>query len=188
VKPNEQRLEKESTIVKKSVRIILVLTACLLIAGLAAFAVACGGDDTTATTAAPATTVTTAAAATETTAVAAPASGSLQVKGLVDTPKTLTMDDLKAMKQTTITAEHPKLGKQDYTGVLLSDISAAVGVQAAATILDMGATDGFMGEVTLADLDPNSMIAIAADGKLNVVLPGQEGKAWVKDVITLDFK
>ena len=156
---------------KKNVRTILVLMACLLIAGLAAFTVACGGDDTTATTAA-----------------AAPVSGSLQVKGLVDTPKTLTPGDLKAMKQTTISAEHPKLGKQDYTGVLLNDLSAAVGVQAAAKMLDMGATDGFMGEVTLADLDPNSMIAISADGKLNVVLPGQPGKAWVKDVVTLDFK
>jgi DMSO/TMAO reductase YedYZ molybdopterin-dependent catalytic subunit len=187
VKSNERQIEKESTIVKKSVCITLVLMACLLLAGLAAFAVACGGDDTTATTAAPGTTATT-AAATETTAAAAPTSGGLQVKGLVDSPKTLTMDDLKAMKQTSITAEHPKLGKQDYTGVLLSDISAAVGVQAAAKVLDMGASDGYMGEVTLADLDPNSMIAIAADGKLNVVLPGQEGKAWVKDVITLDFK
>ncbi len=167
---------------------LLLVAVCLLVLGLAAFTAACGGsEEATTTTAAPV--ATTASANTDTTAAATPAtSGTMKVKGMVDNPKTLTVDDLKAMKVTTITAEHPKKGSMQYTGVLLSDIMAAVGVQSGATVLDIGATDGYMGEVTLAELDPNCMIAIADDGKLNAVMPGQTGKAWVSDIISLDFK
>lgn len=173
---------------KTRVRMALMLAACLMVVGLAVFAAACGGDDTTTTTAAPAT-ATTAAAATDTTAAAAaPTSGTMVVKGMVDSPKTLTVDDLKAMKVITITAEHPKNGSMEFTGVLLSDIMTAVGAQSGATVLDMGATDGYMGEVTLSEIDPNSMIAIGDDGKLNAVMPGQSGKAWVSDLVSLDFK
>jgi DMSO/TMAO reductase YedYZ molybdopterin-dependent catalytic subunit len=173
---------------KMRVRTALMLIAGLLVLGLAVFAAACGGSEETTTTAAAPATTTTAAAPTDTTAAAAATSGTLTVKGKVNNPKTLTMDDLKAMKATTITAEHPKLGSQEYTGVLLTDIMAAAGVQAGATVLDMGATDGYMGEATLSELDPDSMIAIGDDGKLSAVMPGQTGKAWVKDVITLDFE
>ena len=112
----------------------------------------------------------------------------MEVKGLVDNPTTLALADLQAMNVVTITAEHPKKGAQEFTGVLLSEIIAKVGVQSGATVLDIGASDGYMGEVTLAELDPNSMIAISEDGTLNAVMPGQSGKAWVNDIITLEFK
>ena len=116
------------------------------------------------------------------------AGGAMEVKGLVDNPMTLALADLQAMNVATITAEHPKKGAQEYTGVLLSEIITKVGVQSGATVLDMGASDGYMGEVTLAELDPNSMIALGEDGTLNAVMPGQSGKAWVNDIITLEFK
>ena len=175
-------------------RPLLLAAVCLVVLSLTVFA-ACGSEDTTTTTApvtttAPSAPSTTAAAGVDTTAVAAGAAagGTLVIKGKVDNPKTLTLDDLKAMKVTTITAEHPKKGSTEYTGVLLNDIMTAVGVQSGATLLDMGAADGYMGEVTLSELDPNCMIAIAGDGKLNAVMPGQTGKAWVNDVVSLDFK
>lgn len=176
---------------KLQLRSVLMLIVCLTALGLVALAVGCG-DETTATTAAPATTAaapTTTAAATQTTAATpAATSGTMVVRGKVDNPKTLTVDDLKAMNVTTITAEHPKKGATEYTGVLLKDIMSAVGVQSAATVLDMGAIDGYMGEVTLAELDANAMIAIGDDGTLNAVMPGHSGKAWVSDVILLDFE
>jgi hypothetical protein len=167
---------------------LLLIAVCLLVLGLAVFTTACSGSkDATTTTVSPAST--TAAPSTDTTASAATGtSGTMVVKGMVGNPRSFTVNDLKAMKTTTITAEHPKKGSMEYTGVLLSDIMAAVSVQPGATVLDMGASDGYMGEVTLAELDPNCMIAIAGDGKLNAVMPGQSGKAWVSDVISLDFK
>jgi hypothetical protein len=132
---------------------------------------------------------TTTAAATDTTVASSGAvSGTMAVKGLVDKPGNLTVADLKAMKVTTITATHPKKGSMQFTGVLFKDIMTAVGVQSAAKVADMGASDGYMGEITLADLDPNAMIAIGDDGKLNAVMPGLEGKAWVTDITSLEFK
>ncbi len=166
---------------KMSVRRSLGLVVCLGVAGLAAFGAGCGGDSTTATTAVP-------PAATATSVADTDAGGILAIKGAVDDPKSLSLDDLRAMTQTTITAEHPKTGAGEYTGVLIGDIMAAVGAQPGATILDIGASDGYMGEVILSDLDPECMIAIAADGALSAVMPGQAGKAWVKNVVTLDFK
>jgi hypothetical protein len=172
---------------KLRIRPLLLLAVCLMVLSVMVFAGACGGDDTTATTAAA--TDTTAAAATDTTAAAVAAtSGTIAVKGMVDKPGTLAIADLQALKVTTITAEHPKNGATEYTGVLLSDIMTAVGAQSGATELDMGATDGYMGMVLLAELDPNSMIAIGDDGKLNAVMPGQSGKAWVSDIVSLEFK
>jgi hypothetical protein len=32
------------------------------------------------------------------------------------------------------------------------------------------------------------MIAIGDDGTLNAVMPGMDGKAWVSDIVSLDFK
>ena len=173
---------------KLTLRTVLMVAAlCLLALGLVLFAAACG-EETTATTAAPAT-MTTAASGTATTAASSEGtSGTMTVKGLVDKPQSLSADDLKKLGTKTITADHPKNGSQQYTGVLLSDLEKAVGMQAAAKTLDLGGSDGYMGEVTLSELDPNSMIAIGDDGKLNAVFPGQPGKAWVTDIISLEFK
>jgi hypothetical protein len=54
----------------------------------------------------------------------------------------------------------------------------------------MTASDGYMAEVPLADIQASAdaIIAIGDDGKLSVVIPGIESKAWVKDVIILEFK
>ena len=173
---------------KLHIRPLLVLAVCLLLAGAMVFAVACGTSTTTTTTTAAPATTTTAAATVTTVASSAAASGTMAVKGLVDKPGNLTVADLKAMKVTTITAEHPKKGSMQFTGVLFKDIMTAVGVQSTAKVADMGATDGYMGEVTLAELDPNAMIAIGDDGKLNAVMPGMEGKAWVTDITSIEFK
>lgn len=173
---------------KPRTRPLLLLAVGLLVLSLTVvFAAACGtSKDETTTSAAPVTT----AAPTE--ATTAPASmttgGTIAVKGMVDNPKTLTLVDLQAMKMTTITAEHPKKGSTEYTGVLMSDIMALAGVQSGAAVLNMAATDGYMGQVTLAEMDPDSMVAFTDDGKLNAIMPGQSGKAWVSDLVSLDFE
>lgn len=175
-------------------RNVALLCAIMLLFAAAAFAAACGDEeavaDATVTTAAVANT--TAAAAPTTTAAAAgdsaaPTSGTVIIKGSVDTPMTLAAADLEKMRVTTITAEHPKLGATEYTGVLMSDLMEAAGVQASVTKVVMAAADGFMAEVTLAELDANAMLAIGEDGKLGAVMPGLTGKAWVKDVVTMQF-
>jgi hypothetical protein len=155
----------------------LVLVAVLLVAGLALLAAACGGDDTTATT----------AAATATTAAV---SSGVEVKGLVASPATLTVEALEGMTVAEITVDHPKLGMTDYRGVRFSDLLTTLGVDDAATAVTMTAEDGYMVELPLADLkgSADAMLAIEEDGTLTVVIPGVATKNWVKGVVALEFK
>ena len=51
-------------------------------------------------------------------------------------------------------------------------------------------SDGYIAEVSVADIKaaPDAMVAIGKDGTLNSVMPGMTGKAWAKDVVTMEFK
>lgn len=133
-------------------------------------------------------TTTTAAAATASSS--AGTSGNAAVKGMVDNPTALTAAKLETMTVTEITVEHPKLGMTDYRGVRLSDLFAALGVQSEATTLVMTASDAYMAEVPLSDIQgsTDAILAIGDDGRLSVVIPGIESKSWVKDVVSLEFK
>jgi DMSO/TMAO reductase YedYZ molybdopterin-dependent catalytic subunit len=158
-----------------------LLIACLLVIGVMASAVACGGSDetTTTTAAAPATTAPSADGAT---------GAGIEVKGLVERPQTLAAADLEAMNVTTITAEHPKKGATEYSGVLLSELMTAVGAQSGAATVTIAASDGYMAEIPLADLDADAMLAFDDDGTYDAVMPGMDGKSWVSDVVSMEFK
>lgn len=178
------------------IRPVLVICALLLVACLTVFAAACGTAEQTTTTAAP--TATTAAPATDTTAAAtgttagdaAAQSGTISVKGVVDAPSTITADTLKTLGTVTKTLEHPKLGATEYTGTLLSVLLPTLKVQASATLVDFYCSDGYIAEVSLADIkgSADSMITIGKDGSMNTAMPGMTGKAWAKDVVTMEFK
>lgn len=166
----------------------------ILVAALVAMLGGCGAATTTtaATSEGTAPTTTTAASATDApdATPSEPVSGTIVVKGMVDNPMTLTAEAMHAMDPVTITATHPKMGDQEYTGVRLSDLFTTLEVQSTATTLLLGATDGFMAEIPLADIEatPDAMIAIGSDGTLNGVMPGMSSKAWVKDIVSMDFK
>jgi hypothetical protein len=180
----------------------LPLVAVLLLAGLALVVCACGGSTTTTTT-----TITTATSDTATTAAGSDGgplvsegttstvpkgeTGVVEVKGLIDNPMTLTAAALEDMSPVTVTVDDPTLGKQDYRGVRFSELFTIFGVQSTASRLAMTAhADGFVTEISLQDItwSPDALLAIGDDGKMNVVVPNLESKAWVKDVITLEFK
>jgi hypothetical protein len=173
----------------------LILVAVLLLTGFALLAAACGeSDDTTATSASGTETT---AAATETTAgadaagdSAAGTSGNVVVKGMVDNPTTLTAAALEEMTVAEINVDHPKLGSTDYRGVRFSELFATLEVQEAATTVAMIASDGYMVEIPLADIEASAdaLLTIGDDGTLTVIIPGMESKNWVKDVVTIEFK
>jgi hypothetical protein len=166
----------------------LGFVAILLLTGVVLLAAACGGSDETTTTAAPETTTTAAAEAAS--APSTGTSGNAVVKGMIDNPMTLTPAQLETMTIAEITVEHPKLGMTDYRGVRLSDLFATFGVQSGAATLVMTASDGYMAEVPLADIQASAdaIVAIGDDGTLSVVIPGIESKSWVRDVVSLEFK
>lgn len=177
--------------------IALGVIAMVVLALVALAAVGCGSTTTT-TTAAPATTMaptTTAAPATTMapattaggSASGAGASGSVVVKGLVDNPTTITVDSLNKMGTETLTLTHPKNGAGQYTGVRFKKIMETVKVQAAAKSVMIVASDGYTAEVNIADITDDAMLAI--DGTtITTAFPGQVGKVWVKDIVSLEFK
>jgi hypothetical protein len=116
----------------------------------------------------------------------------LTVKGLVGGELSLTDADLHAMKTATISTTPPKQDTaQDYTGVRLSDLMAKAKVKAEAASMVMTASDGFSSEIDIATLNActDCMIAFGEPaGSLNAVMPGQSNKAWVKDIISIEFK
>jgi len=129
---------------------------------------------------------------TATTVALAPAegSGTSVVKGLVDNPMTITGDTIKSMNPVTITMDHPKLGRKEYTGVRWSELLPLFKVQAAATLVEFSCTDGYIAQATLAEMaaSPDSMLAVGDDGSLNAAMPGFYGKAWARDIIQIEFK
>ena len=170
-------------------RAILATLAMLLVLGLAVLAIAGCGEDTTTTTAAS--TGTTAAASTETSSEGENGGGAgITVSGMADDPATITADALEAMGTETLTLEHPKNGATEYTGVRFSTILEALQVQAGATTVVLAASDGFTAEVALADIagSPDSLLAMGDDGTFAAAFPGLSSKAWVKDIVSMEFK
>lgn len=152
----------------------LGLAASLLLIAVVFLTSACGGSAASTTTAAASTTA---------------ESGSIVFDGLVDRPMTLTRADLDYMDWQTVTADDPTSGTTEYQGVLLSEIFTYVGVRSDATSLVITASDGSTVEITLASINSDqAIIAVADDGALSTVMPGQESKAWVEDVVSMELK
>jgi len=185
-------------------RLSLTAIVVLLVAGLGLFAVCCEDSDTETTSSVPSTssgTVTsdsttgtsttgTSAGQRTTTTVPKGETGVVEVKGLVDNPMTLKTEDVEKMNVVTVTVEGPD-GKQEYRGVRLSDLFATFEIRSGATRVAMTAhADGFVVELSLQDIawSPDALLAIGADGTLNIVIPGFDKKSWVKDLVSMEFK
>ncbi len=114
----------------------------------------------------------------------------LNIFGLVDTPKAWSLEDLKALDQVKVTAEHPKKGKQDYEGVLLKTLFDLVGLKPDAKTLILTASDGFSAEVSLEEVAkcPECMLNLGDGGNLHSVMPGFPSNAWVKQVVSIEVK
>jgi DMSO/TMAO reductase YedYZ molybdopterin-dependent catalytic subunit len=136
--------------------------------------------------AAPTATVTAAAASTVHTTA-----GSLTIGGLVANQLSLTEDALRAMGAATISADQPKVGTQTFTGVRLSTLLGVAQVQPGASKLFFTASDGYSAEIDLATVTgcADCMLAFTSTpGSFLLVMPGQQGEDWVKNVIKIEVK
>jgi hypothetical protein len=101
----------------------------------------------------------------------------------------LTADRLTNLGLVTLTVEHPKNGATVYSGVRFSTLMTLLGVQDSAVDMVAKASDGYTWTIKIADIKSQTDAMLAIDGsKLNLVMPGQSSKAWVKDVASLEFK
>ncbi len=122
---------------------------------------------------------------------AAPAAAALSITGLVEKPLSLKDADLKGMKVVKITAEHPKKGKQDYSGVRLSDLLTMAKVKPNAVTVVITADDGYSAEVEWAKVKACTDCLVAftdTPGKYSMVMPGLSSQAWVKYPVSIEIK
>lgn len=115
----------------------------------------------------------------------------LTVTGLVDNELSLTDADLHDMDIANISAEHPKNGMQDYSGVRINDLLDEAGVQEGAATLVLTAGDGYSFEIDLATVRDCADCLVAfgdTAGDYMSVLPGQASKGWVKGLVGIEVK
>lgn len=114
----------------------------------------------------------------------------LTISGAVDKPLSLTMDALKAMEVVSMELEHPKKGKQPYTGVRLNALLDQAGVKADAKTLACTASDGYKSEIPLADVRgcKDCLVAFADDSSLSLAMPGLASSAWAKALVSIELK
>ena len=130
----------------------------------------------------------------------------LVINGLVQNPLNLTVDDLKAMPQTTEEAtifcvDFPSqiVTTGIWTGVTLAALLQQAGVQPSAVKVAFFATDQYATDLNLLSaLDPAVIVAYAKDGAplsetLRLVVPGRWGYKWISQLTTItlmdyDFK
>lgn len=113
------------------------------------------------------------------------------VTGLVDNPLSLTDVGLHNLDVISLSAEHPKNGMTDYTGVRINDLLDDAGVQEGAATLVLTADDGYTYEIDLATVRDCADCLVSfgeTEGNYMSVMPGQAGKAWVKGLVNIEIK
>jgi DMSO/TMAO reductase YedYZ molybdopterin-dependent catalytic subunit len=121
----------------------------------------------------------------------ATSAATLEFSGMVTTPLTWTMDDLKGMEVVKVTVDGPKEGKKtNAEGVRLSVLLALVNPKDTAKTLVLKASDGYLAEVTLEKVQAcaDCMVAFDKDGTLKAVMPGFDSGNWVKQLASLSLK
>lgn len=112
----------------------------------------------------------------------------LTFTGKVKHELTLSMADLEGLGTVQKTLEHPKDGKQSYTGVLLSTLLEQAQPDPGTT-LAITASDGYSVVVAIEDAKACADCLIAfTEGSLRLLMPGFGSSFWVKDVASIEAK
>jgi hypothetical protein len=90
-----------------------------------------------------------------------------------------------------ITAEHPKVGDQEYQGVLLKTLLDMAGLREGASKLVLTASDGYAVEVGLSDVLACQECLVAftdTPGKFDLVMPDLASNFWVKEITQIEVR
>jgi len=130
----------------------------------------------------------------------------LEVVGLVDRPRNLSLSELAAMPSTTIQAtiycvDFPGIvvTTGNWTGVKLGFLLEEAGVSSSAIKVAFLAADGYSTDLSLeAAMQPDVIVAYEKDGAplgegLRLVVPGRWGYKWISqltriEIVDFDFK
>ena len=133
-------------------------------------------------------------------ATQAQTSTALTITGLVQTPLSLTLNEIEAMPQTTefailicVDAPTTPLEWGDWTGVQLSYLLQQANVSSDAFKVAMFAPDGFMADLTvqMATTDNNILVAYKVNNTalsgLQLVVPNNYGYKWISDLTQIQL-
>jgi len=113
------------------------------------------------------------------------------ISGLVEKELFLNETSLRTLEVITITAEHPKKGAQEYSGIALNTLLNLAGVKDGAKSIVLTAGDGYTAEITLAELQAcaNCLLAFTEiTDEFTAVMPGFDSNAWVKNLVKVEVK
>ncbi len=105
----------------------------------------------------------------------------LSVKGMVDNPLELSMQDLAAYPNTTIAAAGKNNTTITATGVSLNRLLDDAKPQAGAANVTFTAADGYSKAVKLSDIraSADAIVSYEDGGALRDIIPGQPTSTWV---------
>jgi DMSO/TMAO reductase YedYZ molybdopterin-dependent catalytic subunit len=121
----------------------------------------------------------------------------LKVDGLVDNPLDLSISDLAALPQSVVYAELYCYGNLvasgDWVGVRLGLLLEKAGYNYTALGVEFLASDDYKMGLSITDLHKNLIIAYEINGqplpeKLRLVLPGENGAAWIALITQITVK
>jgi DMSO/TMAO reductase YedYZ molybdopterin-dependent catalytic subunit len=117
--------------------------------------------------------------------------GDLTITGMVENNLGLMDSNLRALQVVEKQIEHPKKGPTDYTGVPLTAVLNFARVKADASLLVVTASDGYSAELSLADVQACEDCLLAfteEEGVFDLVMPGFDSSAWVKNTVSIEVK
>jgi hypothetical protein len=114
----------------------------------------------------------------------------LQVTGAVSQQTGLTEKDLKDLGTMEVDYTEKSGDISTHSGVLVTDILDAAGLNADASGIVLVGDDGYEAEATLEEIQSCSdcIVAILEDGSLQAVMPGFSGKLQVKGLVEIRVK
>ncbi len=130
------------------------------------------------------------AANTEPAEVIIPEGTVLAITGQVTNTLYLSDTTVSAFPQVKLTLEHPKKGKGEYEGMYLNFVlDLAIPMEGAETLV-FTASDGYSLSLPLADVRActDCLLSKCEEGKLDMVMPGFESSAWLKDLVSIEVQ
>jgi hypothetical protein len=111
----------------------------------------------------------------------------LTVSGAVENELELSQAELEDLGVLELTLEHPRKGLGQYEGVRISTVLESA--DPTGDTVKLVASDGYEYELPLSDLEACSdcLITSSEEG-LDLAMSGMEGKAWVKDVVSIEVQ
>jgi DMSO/TMAO reductase YedYZ molybdopterin-dependent catalytic subunit len=122
---------------------------------------------------------------------APPAGTAIWITGQVASALALNDTGVRALEVVHITAEHPKKGEVDYEGVYLNTLLALANPIEGAVTIQLEAADGYSASLDLAAVQACSDCLLAlteSEGIYQLVMPGFESSAWIKEIVKIEVK